>query len=211
MMKGEIHSTKSPVDVKSSKAWSLLVMGYSVGTVALVVFLTINGASGIPTMAMIITAVLVAIGLFLPAAGMLRLRRIVDPAQRAARNGFAMQALGLIGLFFGVALVVAVSSLSGYFASAVIVVTMGALALLGGVFLTRHHTSFGASSARVVVCLVLGMALLFLGTGLIAGSNIAYQYVISQVENTIYVDIGATVSACGCVIAAYSSFVLRNH
>lgn len=174
-------------------------------------FLTINGASGIPTAATIGTAVLVVIGLLLPAAGMLLLRRGLGAIKSAARYGFAMQALGLLGLLFGVVLVVAASSLSGYFVSAVFVVTTGVLAIAGAVLL-RGHYMFASSSntSRAVAYLIFGTALIFSGVGLIVGSNIAFEYLISQVENTIYVDIGATVSACGCILAAYSFFALHN-
>ena len=123
---GANSSTNSPTDMKTaSKAWGLVVAGYSTAAMALVAFLTINGASGIPTAATIGTAFLVAIGLLLPAAGMLQLRRGLGPIKRAARYGFAMQAFGLLGLLFGAVLVVVASSLSGYLLSAVFVVTAG--------------------------------------------------------------------------------------
>ena len=65
-------SKNSSPDVKpASKAWALVVAGYSTATVALVAFLTINGASAVPTAAIIGTAVLAAIGLLLPAVGIL--------------------------------------------------------------------------------------------------------------------------------------------
>jgi hypothetical protein len=209
---GAIPSTDSHPDVKTtSKAWGLIVGGYSTAAVGLMAFLTINGASGIPTAATIGTAVLVVIGLLLPAAGMLLLRRGLGAIKSAARYGFAMQALGLLGLLFGVVLVVAASSLSGYFVSAVFVVTTGVLAIAGAVLL-RGHYMFASSSntSRAVAYLIFGTALIFSGVGLIVGSNIAFEYLISQVENTIYVDIGATVSACGCILAAYSFFALHN-
>lgn len=34
-------------------------------------------------------------------------------------------------------------------------------------------------------------------------SNMAFWYLISRLENTIYVDMGEAVSACGCVLEAY--------
>jgi hypothetical protein len=206
-----MSSRNSPPDVKTaSKAWGLIVGGYSTAAVGLVAFLTINGASGIPTVATIGTAILVVIGLLLPAAGMLLLRRGLDAIKSAARYGFAMQALGLLGLLFGVVLVVAASSLSGYSISAVFVVTAGALAMAGAVLLRGQYMFASSSNARGVAYLIFGTALIFSGVGLIVGSNIAFEYLISQVENTIYVDIGATVSACGCILAAYSFFILHN-
>ena len=88
--------------------------------------------------------------------------------------------------------------------------TSGVLAIAGAVFLRGQFTRAIASNTNGVAYLILGTALIFSGVGLIVGSNIAFEYLISQVENTIYVDIGATVSACGCVLAAYSFFVLHN-
>ena len=121
-----------------------------------------------------------------------------------------MQAFGLLGLLFGVVLIVVTSSLSGYLVSAVFVATAGVSAIAGAVLLRRHFISAIASNTRGVAYLIFGTALIFSGVGLIVGSNIAFEYLISQVENTIYVDIGATVSACGCVLAAYSFFVLSK-
>jgi hypothetical protein len=205
-----ISSMNSPLDVKTaSKAGGLVVAGYSTAALALVAFLTINGASGIPPAATIGTAGLVAIGLLLPAAGMLQLRRGLGPIKSAARYGFAMQAFGLLGLLFGVVLVVVASSLSGYLVSAVFVVTAGVSTIAGAVLLRGHYSAI-ASNTRGVAYLIFGTALIFSGAGLIVGSNIAFEYLISQMENTIYVDIGATVSACGCVLAAYSFFVLHD-
>jgi hypothetical protein len=207
---GATPSTNSPPDVMTaSKAWGLVVAGYSTAAVALVAFLTINGASGIPGAATIGTAGLVVTGLLLPAAGMLQLRRGLGPIKSAARYGFAMQAFGLLGLLLGVVLVVVSSSLSGYFLGAVFVVTAGVTAFAGAVLL-RGHFSAIASNTRAVACLITGTALIFSGAGLIVGSNIEYEYLISQVENTIFVDLGAMVSACGCVLAAYSFFVLHD-
>jgi hypothetical protein len=208
---GAVSSTNSPHDGKtSSKAWGLVVAGYSTATGALVAFLTINGASGIPTATTIFTAVLVVIGLLLPAAGMLLLRRGISTIKSAARYGFAMQAFGLLGLLFGVVLVVSVSSLSGFLLSAVFVVTAGVLAIAGAVLLRGQYISAEVSNTRGAAYLIFGTVLIFSGVGLIVGSNIAFEYWISQVENTVYVDIGATISACGCVLSAYSFFVLHN-
>ena len=202
--------TRSPSDVKTPpKAWRLVVAGYSTAAVALVTFLTINGASGIPSAATIGTAGLVAIGFLLPVTGMLLLRRDLGSIKSAARYGFAMQAFGLLGLLIGVVLVVAIASLTGYLLSAVFVATAGVLAIAGAVLL-RGHYSTTAPNSRGVTYLIFGTALVFSGAGLIVGSNIAFEYLISQVQNTVYVDLGATVSACGCVLAAYSFFVLHS-
>ena len=94
-----------------------MVAGYSMGAVALVAFLTINGASGIPAAGTVGTAGLLVIGLLLSVVGMLQLRRGVGSTQRAARYGLALQGFGLVGLLFGVVLVVVIASLSGYLVS----------------------------------------------------------------------------------------------
>jgi hypothetical protein len=204
-------STNSSSNAKTlSKAWSLVVAGYSTAAVALVAFLTINGASGIPTTAIIGTVILAAIGFLLPLAGMLQLIRDLVPIKSAARYGFALQAFGLLSLMFGVVLVVAVSSLSSYFLSAVFVAAAGVSAIAGAVLLRKHFISAIASNSRIAVYLIFGTVLIFSGVGIIVGSNIAYEYWISQVTNTIYVDIGATISACGFVLAAYSFFTLSK-
>ena len=208
----ELKTTASEISTSqvrtASLTWYLVVIGYSTVAVGLVAFLTINGASGIPSAATIGTAVLLVIGFLLPVAGMLGLRSL-EPSKRAARYGFAMQAFGLLGLLIGVVLVVAISSLTGYLLSAVFVATAGVLAIVGAVLL-RGHYSTTAPNSRGVTYLIFGTALVFSGAGLIVGSNIAFEYLISQVQNTVYVDLGATVSACGCVLAAYSFFVLHS-
>src|ERR1700690_176124 len=135
------------------KAWNLVVLGYLTAAVALVAFLTINGTSGIPIAATIGTAGLVAIGFLLPIAGMLQLRRALGPIKSAGRNGFAMEAFGLLGLLFGVVFVVVTSSLLGYFLSAVFVVASGVLAIAGAVFLRRHFTSATTSNTGGIACL----------------------------------------------------------
>ena len=204
-------STNSSSNAKtSSKAWRLVVAGYSTAAMALVVFLMINGASAIPTEAIIGVVILVAIGFLLPLAGMLQLRRGLGPVKSAGRYGFAMQACGLLGLLFGVVLVVVVSSLFSYFLSAVFVAAAGASAISGAALLRKHFNSAIASNNRILMWLIFGTALIFSGEGVIVGSNIAYEYWISQVANTIYVDVGAAVSACGFVLAAYSFFILSK-
>jgi small basic protein len=206
-----VSSMNSPPEVKTaSKAWSLIVAGYSTAAVGLVAFLTFNGASGTPVAATIGTAGSVVIGFLLLITGMLQPRRALGPTKSAARSGFAMQAFGLLGLLLGVVLVVAVPSLSSYFLSAAFVVISAVLAIAGALFLRGHYANTTQSNTRIASYMILGTALIFLGAGLIVGSNIAYEYLISQVENTVYVDIGATVSACGCVLAAYSFFVSRS-
>ena len=162
-----MSSMKSPSDLKTpSKAWNLVVAGYSTAAVGLVVFLTINGASGIPTAATIGTAGLVAIGFLLPVIGMLLLRKDFGSVKSAARSGFALQAIGLLGLLIGVVLVVAVSTLTGYLLSAASVATAGVLAVAGTVLLRRYYSTI-ATNARGIVYLIFGTVLIFLGAGLI--------------------------------------------
>lgn len=199
-------STNSPSDLAQSRAGRLVVAGYSTAAAALVAFLTINGASGIPTAATIGTAVLLAIGLLLPAAGMLRLRVGQGPGATAARFGYPLQALGLVGLLSGLVLIVVTATLSGYLVGAVFIMAAGVLAISGAILLRRHYTT--AANAGGVACLISGTALIFSGAGAVVASNLAFEYLISQVQNTIYVDAGATVSACGCVLLAYAFFVL---
>jgi len=122
-----------------------------------------------------------------------------------------MQAFELIALFFGAVLVVAVSTLTSYLISAILVTTGGVSAIAGAVLLHRHFVKTNQSNLGGAVCLILGTVLVFSGVGAIVGSNIAFEYLISQMQNTIYVDVGAAVSACGFVLAAYSFYVLHNN
>jgi uncharacterized membrane protein HdeD (DUF308 family) len=206
-----VSSTIPPSDLRRpSRAWRLVVAGYSTAAAGLVAFLTINGGSGTPLAATISAAVLIIVGLFLPAAGILQLRRSLGRTENAARHGYAMQSFGLLGLLFGVVFVVEVASLSGFFISAGFVVASGVSAIAGAALLRRHHAGAPEANTRGVTYLILGTVAIFSGVGLIVGSNIAFEYLLSQVEETIYVDIGATLSACGCVLSAYSFFVLHD-
>ncbi len=206
---GALSSPDPPANLTSApKAGRLVVAGYSTAAVALVAFLTINGASGIPEAATLGAAGLLVVGLLLPAAGMLQLRRRPGATERAARFGYSAQAIGLVGLLLGLVLIVVTATLSGYLIGAVFIVTAGVSALAGAVSLRRHYSAIVAK-AEGVSWLILGTALLFAGAGVVVGSNIAFEYLLSQVQNTIYVDVGATIAACGCVVAAYSFLVLR--
>jgi hypothetical protein len=122
-----------------------------------------------------------------------------------------MQAFGLLGLLFGVVIVVAAPSFSSYIIGAVFVIT-ASVSAIGGAILSRvHFMSVSSSNNLAVWYLILGTTLIFSGVGLIVASNIGLEFFVSSVENTIYVDIGAAVSACGSVLAAYSFFSLYNH
>jgi hypothetical protein len=122
-----------------------------------------------------------------------------------------MQAFGFIVLFFGVVLIVAVVTLTAYLISAALVTTAGVSAIAGAVLLHKHFTKTNDSNLGGAAYLILGTVLIFSGVGAIVGSNIAFEFLISQLQNTVYVDIGAAVSACGFVLAAYSFYVLHNH
>ena len=99
------------------------------------------------------------------------------------------------------------SSLTGYLVGATFIAGSAASALLGAVLLRRKHSDIGLGGPRELYYLVIGTALIFSGAALIMTSNIAFFYFISQVQNTVYVDIGATVIAWGCVLGAYSFFL----
>jgi hypothetical protein len=100
------------------------------------------------------------------------------------------------------------SDLSGYLASALSLIFSGALSLVGAILLRKNHASVG-SSKRELNYFVLGTTLILSGVWLIIASNLASFYVLSDVGVTISVDVGSTISACGCVISAYSFLKVR--
>jgi hypothetical protein len=161
-------SSEIPLQAKkASKALILVVVGYSMAAVALVAFLTINGASGIPAAATIGTAASIAIGLLLPAAGMLKLwRDLARSTKRAAKYGFPLQAFGFVALFFGVVLIVALSTLTTYLISAALVTTAGVSAIAGAVLLHKHFAKTNKWNLGGATYLILGTVLIFLGVGL---------------------------------------------
>ena len=181
----------------------MTVGGFAICAAGLVALLTINGATGVPSMAVALTSALIILGLLLPALGMLQMARAGSSPHPGARRGLEMLAAGLVVLLVGVVPIVVISSFSGYVAGASLIAVSGALALTGVVYFRKY--------AKSVVILLLGTMMIFSGVELIASSNVmAIEYWVSQVENTIYVDVGATVSACGCVLSAYSFFVLHG-
>jgi hypothetical protein len=201
-------STANPPAKIASKGGGMVVAGYSIVAAGLVAFLTINGASNTPAFAVAGTAGLIAIGLLLPAAGLLLMGRGIGRIKSAARYGFGMQAVGLLGLLIGVVLIQVAPALSGYVVGAVLVGASGVAAVTGAALVQGQVVNHISSGEGHPAPLVAGTALIFSGVGVIMGSNIAFEYLISSVENTIYVDLGATISACGCVLAAYSFFAL---
>jgi hypothetical protein len=185
----------------ASRTWALVVTGYGILAVAMLAFLTINGISSTAA-GTAGTASLLVLGLVLPAAGMLELARHMDPPHGTARKGLVLQALSLIGLVIGFVLSFAASSTSGYLASAVFIVLSGASGLAGAIFISQQ------AGARL---LVAGAALIALGALLIPASNIALLAGwLLDLDKNIYEDIGAALAGCGCVVAAYSFFVLRS-
>ena len=185
----------------SSKSWALVVAGYSILAVAMLAFLTVNGVSSAAAGA-IVTAILIGLGLLLPAAGTLELARRMDPPRGTARNGLVLQSLSLIGLLIGLVVSFAASSLSGHLVSAVFIVLGGVAGLAGAIFIAKQ------ARARP---LVAGAALIAIGAALIPASNIAlFAYWTSDMGKNIYQDIGAALAGCGSVVAAYSFFVLRS-
>jgi hypothetical protein len=202
-----IASANHPVNAKTT-ACNLVAAGYATATIGLVALLTTNGASGIPTAATIATGGLIVIGLLLPAAGMLQLRRAVNHNRRAARYGLAMQGLGLIGLLLGVVPVVVSPSLPLLPVSAVLIVISAALGLVGAFLLRGHYANIGASNRSGIEYLIPGTALIFGGVGVILWSNVAFYFLLSDLGNTVFTDVGAAISACGSVIAAYAFFVM---
>jgi hypothetical protein len=208
-MEAASSATPEPAVKISSRAVGIVVAGYAVAAGALVAFITINGASAVSPLASGATAVLLSVGLLLPTAGMLMLRRGFGKTRSLARNGLILQGFGLVILLLGIILAVTSSSLSGFFAATFLLLVSGGSVLAGTSLFRKHYASIRVSRLRGVDYLLLGMVLLLSGMGLIVASNIAYEYFLSQAGNTVYADTGATVSACGCVVAAYSFFLLK--
>jgi hypothetical protein len=118
------------------------------------------------------------------------------------RKGLVLHSLGLICLLIGLVVSYVASSLSGHLVSAVFIVLAGASGLVAAVFISNE-----AGSRRLIV----GAALIGTGAAPIPASNIALRtYSISETGHYVYQDTGATIAACGCVVAAYSFFVLRS-
>lgn len=204
-------STPWPHALVSAKAsaWNLMVVGYTAATVGLLADLTTSGASETPAAVSIGTTALIGIGILLATAGMMQLRGAVARNRRSARRGLAMQSLGLIGLLLG-ALALQIPAIPALLVSAGVVGIAGTLATVGGFRLRNHHSDIGAPSRSDAGYLALGTALLFIGVGVILASEIGFYFVLSDVTSAVITDAGLGVSACGCVLAAYSSFVIQG-
>jgi len=185
----------------ASKSWTLVVVGYSVLAAAMLAFLTVNGVSS-TAVGTIGTAGLLGLGLVLPVVGMLELARHIDPSRGGTRTGLTLQSACLIALLIGLLLSFFASSLAGHMASATFIMLSGISGLAGAILISNEVG---------VRQLVLGAVLIAIGAALIPLSNIASQmYWVQDLEKNVYQDIGATVAACGCVLAAYSCFVIRK-
>jgi hypothetical protein len=185
----------------TSRSWALVVTGYSVLALAMLAFLTVNGVSGAAA-GTIATASLIVLGFLLTAVGLLEMARHLDPRQGTVRKGLVLQGLGLIGLLIGLVVSFVASSLAGHLVSAVFIVPSGAAALAGAILISRELR------ARQ---LVAGAVLIAIGATLIPVANLAqFAYLVLDTDKNLYQDIGAALAGCGCVLAAYSFFVLRG-
>jgi hypothetical protein len=187
--------------MNASKSWGLVVVGYAVLALAMVAFMTINGVSdtAVGTLA---TAGLISLGLAIPAGGMLGL------ATRTRREGILgrgllLQTLSLLSLLIGLVTVFFAASLPVYLMAASLIVLSGVSGLTAASYFSRN------GGTRY---LIVGAALIAIGAAVIPASNIAlkYLYLISDTDNSIYQDVGATLAACGAVLAAYSFFILST-
>ena len=185
-------------------AATLPVVGFAVATLAFMLFLTINGASGVTEADSELTVVLVVFGLFAPAAGMFRLSRNSIFSGRM-RRGLVLEGIGLASLFFGILLAVATSSLTGFLTS-VVVLSGSALSTLAGAVMLRATLAKTRSPQRGSANLhLVGLVLLLSGTAIIVAFNIfSVTYYVSNLGAIIYEDIGATVSAYGAALGSYS-------
>lgn len=195
----------------STIALGVVAVGFAVETIAFVVFLTINGAPNVPQSISTFTALLIAVGLLLPASGLMLLRRD-GLFPRQAKNGLALLAIGLTSLLVGVVLGVATSSLSGYLVATFILAGSTILTLLGTALLRNQFPGGNSSRIGTMDLLFIGMVLLFLGVALVVASSILLStYDVSQVQAIVCQDVGATISAFGCVVGAYSFTSIRKN
>ena len=202
----------------SSKAVTTVIIGYTVTALGLVAFLTINGSSGSSQLDSVITLALIATGLLMPTAGLWMLRNGLNEIQAKVRRGLVLFGSGLIVLLSGLVFAVISSSLLGFLFGAVFLAFSGTLALAGTILLQKNLSNISGSHPRKVPYLIVGTILLFSGVVVILMSNLltySYSisqsfYTISQVNNSILCDVGATISAYGCFVSAYSFFSFKK-
>lgn len=198
-----IANTKSKAKI-SPRANSIIAAGYALAAVGLMGVITINGASGIPPLVQAGVAALITLGVLLSITGIMMKRSEFDRNQAQVRNGLFMHGSSLFILLLGIGITQIFNSPSGFLSSIVFLVVSSILALAGIITLRKKYISSGTSDHKQISYLLLGTILIIAGVGLIIVSNIESYYTISQLDNTIYNDIGATISAYGFVISAYS-------
>jgi hypothetical protein len=189
----------------------MIVVGYALAAAGLVGLLSFNGSSDMPQLVQAGIYALIVIGILLSVAGILKLRSEFDGTQARVRNGLLMQGLALIVLLLGVVPSVVSSSLSGNLVSTAFLVISGIVSLAGILTLRNNYNSDGTLEHKKIDYLLLGTLLIWTGVGLIIASDVASYYMISQLENTVYSDIGATISAYGCVVSAYAFLNFHRH
>ncbi len=205
-MPGRIDRSVSP----RFGAWNLVVGGFTAATLGLLLDLPSIGSSGTSVVLGIGIAALIGMGILLVAAGGLQLRRALDRDLKGARRGLGMQSLGWVVFLVGVLGLQISSSIPVLLASVGLIAIACGLAIAGGLLLRAHNLRIGAPRGTGVSYLILGTALIFIGVGVILASKIGYYYVLPDVTSTVFNIIGAAVAACGCVVAAYASVVIRG-
>jgi len=193
-----------------SRALGVIITGCTIAVLGLAALLTINGQSAVPKFAQIMTMALIALGIVLPATGLFWLKKAIGKTQAKIGNGFAFQGYGLIALLIGVTSAMLVSSLTSFLVAASFLSVACVLSFFAVVLVRKNKDAIGANH-RAVICLVMGITLILSGIGLIIASNLSsFYYFISQVENSILTDVGATLSAYGSIFLAYSFFNFKR-
>jgi hypothetical protein len=187
-----------------SRAESLVIVGLVFSTTAFVMFFATNGDSGVSSTISLVILILIALGLFSPAAGMFLLGR-KKSLPRSIRRSFDLQGIGLASLFFAVILAVSSGSLEFFLGSAAIVAASASFVLVGTIILRTNASRTGSKRIGDSNLLVIGMLLLFAGAVLIIAFNILEAtFYVPIVAALMYEDIGSTLSAYGCVLGSYS-------
>jgi hypothetical protein len=202
----KLTSRSEPFAGANLSAWNVVAGGFAVATVGLLFDLPTIGSSGTSIAVSIGIAALIAVGILLAAAGMLQLRNALDHDRTGARRGLGLQSAGWLILLVGVLGLQISTSIAVLVISSVFVAAAAASAIAGGMLLRAHHSETGALNSTAVSYLILGTALIFLGVGVILASKVGYYFVLPDVASTVVNDLGAAISASGCVIAGYSAF-----
>ncbi len=206
-----------------SRPLAFVAFGFLFGAAGFVGIVSVNSTAGLFQPSSIGPSALVAVGLAVPALGMAVHRREFERSEANARNGLVLMGLGLVLLISGFAalyenmasstcpaFIPCVLSAPGYLIDTAIVVASGALAI-GGAALLRKHYASDRSVGRVLGISIVGTAMIFIGAAMILLSSLAFStYYISVVERVVSQDVGATISACGCIVESYSFFGTRS-